>query len=52
MVAELVPILQSSTVNLGCHATGVEKRSWIYGQPFEAIQNFGWRFARCRSLAA
>ena len=37
---ELVLILQYSTINLGCHATGVEWCPRPYGQPFIPIQNF------------
>jgi hypothetical protein len=39
--AKLVPILHSYVVDLRRHATGVEKRFWIYGEPFRAIQNVG-----------
>src|SRR5690348_8807089 len=50
MVVKLVPILHSCVGDLGCHATGVEKRLRIYGESFTAIQNFGWRLPRRGAL--
>jgi hypothetical protein len=52
VMVKLVPILQCRAVDLGCHATGVEKRPGIYGQSFAAIQNFVRCFAGRRTLAA